>query len=137
MLRGVGVAQALVVVPRHAAGDPQPVLRHELVTATGPPIENGDDRVVALAHPALDPIDALAEAYGAELDLLAEYKRHDIRVTSMCVEGHVVVVAHSDVGQGGGLQMLQLQYVLKGTIVPMQCGAKEKLSYDESDSDKT
>ena len=41
--------------------------------------------------------------------LLAEYKRHDIRVTSMCIEGHAVVVTHSDVGRGGDLQMIQLQ----------------------------
>jgi hypothetical protein len=53
--------------------------------------------------------------------LIGEYQRHDIRVTSMCIEGHVVVVSHSDVGQGGGLQMIQLQHEVNGKIVPMRC----------------
>jgi len=32
----------------------------------------------------------------SKVTLLAEYKRHDIRVTSMCIEGHSVVVTHSE-----------------------------------------
>jgi hypothetical protein len=58
-----------------------------------------------------------------EVRLLAEYHRHDIRVTNMCIEGHIVVVTHSDVGQGGGLQMIQLQHDVNGKIVPMTCAA--------------
>ena len=53
--------------------------------------------------------------------LLADYKRHDIRITSMCIEGHSVVVAHSDVGRGGDLQMIQLEQVVNGNIVPDKC----------------
>ena len=53
--------------------------------------------------------------------LIGEFQRHDIRVTSMCVEGHVVVTSHSDVGTGGGLQMIQLQHEVNGKIVPMKC----------------
>ena len=53
--------------------------------------------------------------------LVAEYKRHDIRVTSMCIEGHSVVVSHSDVGRGGDLQMIQMQHEVNGKIVPMKC----------------
>lgn len=62
--------------------------------------------------------------YADELTMLGVYQRHDIRVTSICVEGHVVVAAHSDVGQGGGLHMLQLQHLVDGEIVPMRCGDK-------------
>lgn len=57
----------------------------------------------------------------SKVGLLAEYKRHDVRVTSMCIEGHIVVVSHSDVGQGGGLQMIQLQHEISGKIAPMEC----------------
>ncbi len=39
----------------------------------------------------------------------------------MCIEGHVVVVSHGDVGQGGGLQMIQLQHEVNGKIVPLKC----------------
>lgn len=60
-------------------------------------------------------------AEGTDLVQRVEYQRHDLRVTSLCIEGHVVVVAHSDVGKGGGLQMLQLQHEVNGNIVPMQC----------------
>ena len=56
-----------------------------------------------------------------EVELMGEYKRHDIRVTSLCVEGQVIVVSHSDVGQGGGLHMLQLEYIVDGDLVPMKC----------------
>jgi hypothetical protein len=65
--------------------------------------------------------EALTNHLKDEVRLLGEYKRHDIRVTSMCIEGHVVVVSHSDVGQGGGLQMIQLQHEVNGKIVPMKC----------------
>jgi hypothetical protein len=58
--------------------------------------------------------------------LIGEYTRHDVRVTSMCIEGHVVVVSHSDVGQGGGLQMIQLQHVVDGKIVPMKCDSESQ-----------
>jgi hypothetical protein len=57
-----------------------------------------------------------------EVVLLAEYKRHDIRVTNMCIEGHVVVVTHSDVGSAGGLQMIQIQHEVNWEIVLMKCG---------------
>jgi len=57
----------------------------------------------------------------SKVTLLAEYKRHDIRVTSMCIEGHAVVVSHSDVGRGGDLQMIQLRHEVNGKIVPMLC----------------
>jgi hypothetical protein len=53
----------------------------------------------------------------------AEYSRHDLRVTSLCVEGLVIVVAHSDVGKGGGLQMMQLMREVNGKTVPVTCGA--------------
>ena len=56
-----------------------------------------------------------------KVTLVAEYKRHDIRVTSMCIEGHAVVVSHSDVGRGGDLQMIQMQHEVNGNIVPMEC----------------
>ena len=58
--------------------------------------------------------------------LIGEFQRHDIRVTSMCIEEHVVVVSHSDVGQGGGLQMIQLQHEVNGKIVPMKCDPTTK-----------
>ena len=67
-----------------------------------------------------------------EVRLIAEYKRHDIRVTNMCIEGHVVVVSHSDVGQGGGLQMIQIQHVVDGRIVLMLCDSANQ----EADSKK-
>lgn len=59
----------------------------------------------------------------SKVGLLAEYKRHDIRVTSMCIEGHIVLVSHSDVGMGGGLQMIQLQHDVNGQKVPMKCNS--------------
>ena len=56
-----------------------------------------------------------------EIRLIAEYQRHDIRVTNMCIEEHVVLVTHSDVGSAGGLQMIQLQHDVNGMVVPMKC----------------
>ena len=63
-----------------------------------------------------------------EVRLLAEYKRHDIRVTNMCIEGQIVVVTHSDVGQGGGLQMIQLQHDVGGKIFRAPGGDTEVCS---------
>ena len=33
----------------------------------------------------------------------------------------MVIVAHSDVGKGGGLGMMQLQHLVDGEILPMTC----------------
>ena len=68
---------------------------------------------------------AIGHKDGTSVRLISEYKRHDIRVTSLCAEGHVVLVSHSDVGQGGGLQMIQLQHDVDGKIVPMTCDLNE------------
>lgn len=65
-------------------------------------------------------------AFADDPKMLGEYKRHDVRVTTLCTEGHVVVVAHSDVGQGGGLHMLQLTEEHNGKIVPMKCGQRDR-----------
>ena len=73
-------------------------------------------------------ISVVGSVLASEVLLLGEYKRHDIRVTSVCVEGHVVVVSHSDVGQGGGLHMFQLQQLVDGKIVPMLCDKKTLVS---------
>jgi hypothetical protein len=66
-----------------------------------------------------------------EVVLLAEYKRHDIRVTNMCIEGFVVVVTHSDVGTGGGLQMIQIQHEVNGEIVLMKCEDSGKVVHED------
>jgi len=58
---------------------------------------------------------------GTSVRFISEYKRHDVRVTSVCAEGYVVLVAHSNVGQDGGLQMLQVQHDVGDKIVPMVC----------------
>ena len=64
---------------------------------------------------------AIGHVDGTSVRFISEYKRHDVRVTSVCAEGHVVLVAHSDVSQGGGLQMLQVQNDVDGRLVPMKC----------------
>jgi len=68
---------------------------------------------------------AIGQKDGTSVRLISEYKRHDIRVTSVCAEGHVLLVSHSDVGAGGGLQMIQLQHDVDGKIVPMTCDLNE------------
>ena len=68
-------------------------------------------------------------AYAKEPILMGEYKRHDLRAATLCIEGHIVIVAHSDVGKGGGLHMMQLEHVVDGEIVPMTC------DLDEGDQD--
>ena len=86
------------------------------------------------------PMTALLVVLGAttaavkdhDLRLLGEYSRDDIRVTSLCIEGHLVLVAHSDVGKGGGLQMLQLQHEVDGKIVPMKCDPKQGVDPEKS-----
>ena len=60
-------------------------------------------------------------AYADDPILMGEYKRHDLRAATLCIEGHVVIVAHSDVGKGGGLGMMQLQHLVDGEILPMTC----------------
>lgn len=65
---------------------------------------------------------------------LSEYDRHDLRVTSICAQGHVVVIAHSDVGKGGGLDMMQLQHEVDGRIVPMRCGPEGPLLSRQSEA---
>ncbi|MDA7738122.1 hypothetical protein N8855_01595, partial [bacterium] len=62
-----------------------------------------------------------ALAYADDPLLMGEYKRHDLRAATLCIEGHIVIVAHSDVGKGGGLHMMQLQHVVEGKILPMTC----------------
>lgn len=64
---------------------------------------------------------AIGHTDGTSVRYISEYKRHDIRVTSICAEGQVVLVAHSDVGQGGGLQMIQLQQDVDGKLKLMTC----------------
>ena len=68
---------------------------------------------------------AVGHVDGTSVRFISEYKRHDVRVTSVCAEGHVVLVAHSDVGQGGGLQMIQVQQDEGGKLVPMKCDLNE------------
>lgn len=65
---------------------------------------------------------------------LSEYDRHDLRVTTICIEDHVVIVGHSDVGKGGGFHMMQLQQDVNGRIVPMRCDA-EKVRMSEGSGD--
>ena len=68
---------------------------------------------------------AIGHADGTSVRFISEYRRHDVRVTSVCAEGHVVLVAHSDVGQGGGLQMIQVQQNVGGELLPMTCDLNE------------
>jgi hypothetical protein len=53
---------------------------------------------------------AIGHVDGTSIRFISEYKRHDVRVTSLCAEGHVVLVAHSDVGQGGGISPESIAY---------------------------
>ena len=81
-------------------------------------------KIVLIALLALISMSAwVAATKVGNVFLIGEFQRHDIRVTSMCIEGHVVVTSHSDVGTGGGLQMIQLQHEVNGKIVPMKCDA--------------
>jgi hypothetical protein len=82
---------------------------------------------ILIALLALVSLNARGATKSGDVFLLGEYQRHDIRVTSMCIEKHVVVVSHSDVGQGGGLQMIQIQHVVDGKIVPMKCDLSQKI----------
>lgn len=77
-----------------------------------------------------------AEGKPVELEERAEYSRHDLRVTSLCVEGFVIVVAHSDVGKGGGLQMMQLTGEVDGKIVPLKCGSASEAAAPAEDVKK-
>jgi len=74
---------------------------------------------------------AIGHSDGTSVRFISEYRRHDIRVTSVCAEGHVVLVAHSDVGQGGGLQMIQVQQNVGGELQPMTCDLNEYLPENE------
>lgn len=74
---------------------------------------------------------AIGHKDGTSVRFISEYKRHDIRVTSVCAEGFIVLVAHSDVGQGGGLQMLQLQHEVNGKLVPMTCDLNDFAKEDD------
>jgi len=68
---------------------------------------------------------AVGHRDGTSVRFVSEYKRHDVRVTSVCAEGYMVLVAHSDVGQGGGLQMIQIQQDVDGKVVHMTCDLNE------------
>ena len=39
-----------------------------------------------------------ALAYADDPLLMGEYKRNDLRAATLCVENHIVIVAHSGVG---------------------------------------
>ena len=85
--------------------------------------QGGDLQMIQLQHDAGGEIAPMkCNPKPQEVRLISEYKRHDIRVTNMCIEGHTIVVSHSDVGMGGGLQMIQIQHEVNGRIVPMLCG---------------
>jgi hypothetical protein len=52
--------------------------------------------VMLIALLALISTSALGEATKVgNVFLIGEFQRHDIRVTSMCIEGHVVVTSHN------------------------------------------
>jgi hypothetical protein len=50
---------------------------------------------------------------------------HDIKLATFCIEGHVFVVAISDVGKGGGTAIAQIQHDADGRVVPMKCPEAE------------
>ena len=97
---------------------------HSVVVSHSDVGRGGDLQMIQLQHEVNGKIVPMkCKPMPQEVRLIAEYHRHDIRVTNMCIEGHVVVVSHSDVGSAGGLQMIQLQHVVNGKIVPMKCDA--------------
>ena len=96
---------------------------HNVVVAHSDVGQGGDLQMIQLQHEVNGKILPMkCNPKPQEVRLISEYKRHDIRVTNMCIEGQTVLVSHSDVGMGGGLQMIQLQHEVNGQIVPMQCG---------------
>ena len=96
---------------------------HTVVVSHSDVGQGGDLQMIQLQHEVNGKILPMkCNPKPQEVRLVSEYKRHDIRVTNMCIEGHTVVVSHSDVGMGGGLQMIQLQHEVSGQIVPIQCG---------------
>jgi len=100
---------------------------HMLLVSHSDVGQGGDLQVIQLQHEVNGKIvPMLCNPTPQEIRLIAEYKRHDIRVTNMCIEEHIVVVTHSDVGMGGGLQMFQIQHEADGKIVPMKCDAKSQ-----------
>lgn len=68
---------------------------------------------------------AVGHKDGTSVRFISEYRRHDVRVTSICAEGQIVLVAHSDVGQGGGLQMIQLESTMNGKEELVTCDLNE------------
>ena len=101
---------------------------HAVVVAHSDVGRGGDLQMIQLRHEVNDKIvPMLCNPTPQKVLLLAEYQRHDIRVTNMCIEDLVVVVTHSDVGSAGGLQMIQIQHNVNGNIVPMTCEAPSQL----------
>jgi len=95
---------------------------HAVVVSHSDVGRGGDLQMIQLQHQVKDEVvPMICNSTPQEVHLRAEYHRHDIRVTNMCIEGLVVVVTHSDVGSAGGLQMIQVQHTVNGTIVPMTC----------------
>ncbi len=100
---------------------------HVVVVSHSDVGRGGDLQMIQLQHEVNGKIVPMkCKPMPQEVRLIAEYHRHDIRVTNMCIEGHIVVVSHSDVGSAGGLQMIQLQHVVNGKIVPMKCDAQSQ-----------
>ncbi len=101
--------------------------KHVLLVSHSDVGQGGDLQMIQLQHEVNGKIvPMLCNSTPQEIRLIAEYKRHDIRVTNMCIEEHIVVVTHSDVGMGGGLQMFQIQHEVDGKIVPMKCDTESQ-----------
>lgn len=57
----------------------------------------------------------------AAIEKMESKSSHDLRVSTFCIEGHLFVIAVSDVGKGGGTAVTQVYHEEKGKNVPMQC----------------
>ena len=57
----------------------------------------------------------------AKIEKVSSESSHKMRVTTFCIEGHLFVVAISDVGEGGGTAITQVYHDEQGRNVPMQC----------------
>ncbi len=57
----------------------------------------------------------------AAIEKMDSKSSHDLRVSTFCIEGHLFVIAVSDVGEGGGTAVTQVYHDEHGKTVPMQC----------------
>jgi len=48
---------------------------------------------------------------------MGEYKRNDLRAATLCVENHIVIVAHSGVGKSGGLHKSRAVWCMQRALV--------------------